>query len=533
MFKKFFEGISKKHFFFIVILTFLWSLFQSCFTSILSKTLVLIFEKNLLFSFIIFYICFVILWEVVEFLSHIFLEKINVNISSNIYYKYFNKLYKIDLQKIENINNSYISSAVLKMIEQKKNFCFKLSEGINSLVYIGYTICYLYKYSIFLSIAVLSIAVFSCTILAVGGILTSKKLQFFSEMQIKQSNLFMDGANKLITLKNMYAKHFFSNKIKNLNKDTLEACIKFNLPFQLFFCIYRFSSYLIFPICIFISFRLSLFSNAKYIAELITYISMITVILVNKFGILSNTIESMLIWKAAQIKVDMIFNKSFENKRDIFKEKINEFNITDLTYNYKFLTIKIPKFIFNNGDFVCITGESGQGKTTLLKLVSGILESNEKIFVNGIPLKGQIDVAYMSQANEIFDLTLKENLVFGNSNISDKELLELIEEVGLKEWFDKQAYGLNTRCGDQGIFISEGQKQRLNIIRTLLMDKIIYLFDEPTSHIDLCNKRKVILTIKKRLKGKTVIFTTHDNYLEKICNKKYHFEKNILSQVII
>lgn len=531
MFKKFFEGISKKHFLMLLALTFLWSLFQSCLTSILSKTIGLMFEKDYLYRLIIFYIGFVMVWEVIDFFSHIFLENINVNISSNIYHKYFNKLCKIKPQKIENINNGYISSAIIKMIEQKKNFCFKLSEGINSLVYIAYTICYLYKYSMFLSIAVFSIAFLSCATLIVGGVLTDKELQFFASQQIKQSNLFMDGINKIITLKNMNVCHFFSNKINDLNKLALKSCVNFNSLFQFFFCFYRFFSFLIFPVCIIIIFQLDLFNNQKYLIELVTYISMITVIIVNKFGVLSNAIESMLIWRSAQVKVDKIFDVSFKDSRPLFKEKILQLSVKGLIYNYEFLSIKIPEFVVDRGDFVCITGESGQGKTTLLKIISGDLESHGKIFINGTPLTKKIDLAYMSQTNDIFDLTLRENLTFGNSNISDEKLLELIEDVGLKEWFNKQRDGLNTKCGDRGIFISSGQKQRLNIIRTLLMDKELYLFDEPTSHIDMLNRQKIIQTLKKRLRGKTVLFVTHDAYLKEICNKRYNFEKNTILKV--
>ena len=464
------------------------------------------------------------MWEVVEFFNRIVLENINVSVSNNIYYRYFNKLYKTNLQKITNVNLSYINSSILQMVEQKKIFCLKLSDGINSLVYICYAVFYLSRYSVFFSIAVSIVTLLSCSIIMLGGVLTDGKLRYFSDLQAKRTNLFMDGIKHISTLQKVGANSFFKNKIYGLNKLTVEACTKFNLLFQLFFCLYRFSSYLIFPICVLIALRLNFHNNPSQMIELLTYISMITILLVNKFGVLSNAFESMLKWKATQIQVDEIFDASFEESNILFDSEIQQLTIRDLTYEYESVSIKIPHFTFDKGDFVCITGESGQGKTTLLKILSGCLDVPKGIFVNGSPLTKKINLAYMAQDCDLLDLTLRENLTFGNANISDETIVKLLKDMGLMEWFISQQRGLETRCGDKGTFISTGQKQRLNIIKFLLLDKDIYLFDEPTSHIDIKNKERTLQSIKTYLEGKTAIFVTHDSDLEKFCNKKYYFK---------
>ena len=114
----------------------------------------------------------------------------------------------------------------------------------------------------------------------------------------------------------------------------------------------------------------------------------------------------------------------------------------------------------------------------------------------------------------------------------DELLIDYIEKVGLKNWFDRQKDGLDTLLGERGVFVSTGQRQRLNLIRGLLRrDKEIYLLDEPTSNVDAETEEKMIELIKTVLKDKTVVVVTHRPKIIDICDNCYKFENSILSRV--
>ena len=107
-----------------------------------------------------------------------------------------------------------------------------------------------------------------------------------------------------------------------------------------------------------------------------------------------------------------------------------------------------------------------------------------------------------------------------------------MEITGLKDWLDHQKDGLNTRLGERGVFVSTGQRQRLNLIRGLLIeDKEIYLLDEPTSNVDEQTEEKMINLIKEVLKNKTVIIVTHRPKIKAICNRNYVFKDSVLREI--
>ena len=89
---------------------------------------------------------------------------------------------------------------------------------------------------------------------------------------------------------------------------------------------------------------------------------------------------------------------------------------------------------------------------------------------------------------------------------------------------------INTVVGEKGLKLSTGQKRRINILRSFLMDKSIYILDEPTSNLDKHTEEVVVKFILKYFKNKTLIIVTHDEKFESICNKFYEFKNHILKK---
>ncbi|MCQ2979474.1 MAG: ABC transporter ATP-binding protein/permease, partial [Clostridia bacterium] len=208
--------------------------------------------------------------------------------------------------------------------------------------------------------------------------------------------------------------------------------------------------------------------------------------------------------------------------------------VNDGVFSYKDRSKKIcmPHFEFNKGDKISIVGESGQGKTTILNVLSGIYQLNKgKILINDKEVVNpKLDVVYISQDVDLFDLTIRENLTLGK-NISDKKILELFEDAGLTEWYNNLENGLDEVIGEKGVKLSAGQRQRLNIIRGILTNKDVYFFDEPTSNLDKESEEKIVSMIDKYLKDKTYLIVTHRDSIKRLCNKHYQFENHIMSMV--
>lgn len=149
--------------------------------------------------------------------------------------------------------------------------------------------------------------------------------------------------------------------------------------------------------------------------------------------------------------------------------------------------------------------------------------------IDGKSQKGNLDLAYISQEIDLFDLTIRENLCLGK-DIDDDTLIMYLKEAGLEEWIYKLEDGLDTIVGEKGLKLSVGQKQRLNIIRGILLDKEIYVLDEPTSNLDKETERLIINLIKKYLEDKTVIIVTHRDEIKNICNRHYKVKNNIMEE---
>lgn len=178
-------------------------------------------------------------------------------------------------------------------------------------------------------------------------------------------------------------------------------------------------------------------------------------------------------------------------------------------------------------------GESGQGKTTVMNILAGLypLEKGELLINNKKQQHCRLDLVFVSQEVELFNLSIRDNLCLGKK-IPDEIIFQLLDEAGLMEWYNELPEGLDTIVGERGIKLSAGQKQRLNLIRGILIDKDLYFFDEPTSNLDIISEEKIIAMIDKYLKDKTYVIVTHRDKLKKLCNKHYVFNNHIMQELV-
>lgn len=245
------------------------------------------------------------------------------------------------------------------------------------------------------------------------------------------------------------------------------------------------------------------------------------------FDELSGTIVSCFELKALKKKCIQLFSK-LDNRKILDKFNKIELNNINLRYKESSFDINVPNMIINIGDKISITGKSGQGKTSIINLILGNINTYNGIAkIDQNDLKNvRLDIGVVSQEIELFNMSIKDNLCL-DKLISDDEIISYLKELELNEILMFED-GINTIVGEKGLKLSTGQKRRINILRSYLMDKSIYILDEPTSNLDKHTEEIVVNFILKYFKDKTLIIATHNEKINEICNKFYHFENHNL-----
>ncbi|OCG22544.1 MULTISPECIES: heme ABC transporter ATP-binding protein/permease CydC [unclassified Gilliamella] len=167
------------------------------------------------------------------------------------------------------------------------------------------------------------------------------------------------------------------------------------------------------------------------------------------------------------------------------------------------------------GEHIGVVGKTGCGKSTLLSLVNRTWEPNSgHIYINGIDLN-QLDektlrqtVAMVPQVITIFSDTLRQNLLIGNQQATEQQLIDVLHQVELDKLLTTEQ-GLDLLIGQGGRALSGGEIRRIGIARALLHNSPLILMDEPTESLDQQTEQQIIRLIKQTCKNKTLIMVTH------------------------
>ena len=181
--------------------------------------------------------------------------------------------------------------------------------------------------------------------------------------------------------------------------------------------------------------------------------------------------------------------------------------LTDVSYQYSAEGRKVLDHFsheFLPGSFTAVLGETGAGKTTLLRIILRLIEPQEGV-VEAPPLRA---FSYVPQGNTLFSGSIRENLRFGNPDASTEQMFEALH-VAQADFVRDLPKGLDTKCGEGGGGLSEGQAQRIAIARAILRPCSILLLDEATSALDVDTERNVLTAIREHYVDTTIIFVTH------------------------
>ncbi|MCU1715770.1 type I secretion system permease/ATPase [Pseudomonas sp. 5P_3.1_Bac2] len=207
-----------------------------------------------------------------------------------------------------------------------------------------------------------------------------------------------------------------------------------------------------------------------------------------------------------------------EGKRFVRKQHLYgayQMHALRLSYGDSAPVVDVQSLQINAGERVALLGGNGAGKSSLLRLLSGLVDARSgRLLLDNVSL-GQIDpadrqrgIGYLPQEVALFNGTLRDNLNLENAALSDEELLSALDGVGLGAFVRSHPLGLDLPIlGNASL--SGGQRQAVGLARVLLQDPAIVLLDEPTAAFDQGSELQVIEYLQQWLGRRTLILTTH------------------------
>ena len=205
------------------------------------------------------------------------------------------------------------------------------------------------------------------------------------------------------------------------------------------------------------------------------------------------------------------FNESgviFQPGDIVFKNVSFKYNLESIDY-----VLKDISFTIKENSRVGIIGSTGGGKSALINLITRLFDSQSgEITINGVNSKdistkdliNNISISF--QQKYLFSGTLKSNILFGNANLTDDEIVELFYIAEMKPFIDSKKDGINYKLEQNGQNLSGGQKQRVSIARTLSKESKILIFDDATSALDNITEKKILESINRIKQNITQIF---------------------------
>lgn len=201
--------------------------------------------------------------------------------------------------------------------------------------------------------------------------------------------------------------------------------------------------------------------------------------------------------------------------------------------------LKDSEFKACPGEIVALVGPSGEGKTTMIRLMLGLIRPTEGKAVivasNGEQVRMNAETrhlfSYVPQGNTILSGTIAENLRMVKEDATDEEIMEVLRIACAWDFVEKMPKNINNKIGERGRGLSEGQAQRIAIARALLRDTPILLLDEATSALDVVTEKRVLSNIIKQRPNKTCIVTTHRPSVLSMCQRVYQVMETKVTEV--
>lgn len=194
-------------------------------------------------------------------------------------------------------------------------------------------------------------------------------------------------------------------------------------------------------------------------------------------------------------------------------------------------------YTIHPGEIVAFVGPSGQGKTTMLRILLGLVKAKgecwfrTKSYQLPVSPEARMLIAYVPQGNTVLNGTIAENLRMLKPDATDEEVVQALKQACAYEFVEKLPDGIYHNIGESGIGFSEGQNQRLAIARALMCNTPILFLDEATSALDVATERRVLANLMNGHGKRTCILTTHRPSVLSMCDRVYRIAEQTVCEI--
>lgn len=356
--------------------------------------------------------------------------------------------------------------------------------------------------------------------------------QIYNSMK-KQEILYDNNENltdRLSNLLNIYINNEQNNEINNFIKNEFKLRKQYIINFWSERNLIIISD-LIITVC---SILILIVSYYGFKNKKISSISLISIIVTLGIGIdylfqLNTEVSNAIYyWGIIKSNENLISEILIQDKKDIKNINLNsgkiQFKNVSFGYNNKKI-INNFNYIINDKEKIAVMGRSGSGKTTIMKLLINLHKiDNGEILIDNYNIQNidtyylRNNIIYINQKTILFEKSIIENMKYG-TNKSDNNIINLLEKYDLLVNFNNLPNSIKTNAGVNGNNLSLGMQKIVLLIRGILKNGIIYIFDEPLTSLDSKTRNKVIKMLNNELKEKTVIIITHDKEILPHVNK--------------
>ncbi len=477
------------------------------------------FNKENILKTALFLMALRIIIEIVTNLWSRVVLKLNGKVNFDLKSDMLESLTNFEVKNFDNTNSGLFISRLNKDTTELSELFDYITDDLSGVILNVSFIVYVSYLNIYLGLYLILNVIFIY-------ILTSKKLYYYKsakkdykEKDEKVVGLYTDVIRGIREIKDLNLKSIVLRDVNKRQTETIKAEIKsihtkrtWNRWIKAFqhildFIFILLSVYFIINNTLQISSFMIIFLYKNKVLDLIDYISEIR--------------EKLADGKVSASRVfDIITYNSFSKeiygttKLDNIKGNI-EFKKVEFKYNsnklFENLTFKVEP-----NKMIAIVGKSGEGKSTILKLISKSYSANSgEILIDNHNINDlseetiKNNISVVSQSPYIFNLSIKENIKLANSNATDNEIIEVCKKAQIHDVITSMKDGYNTLVGENGVILSGGQKQRIAIARALIKKSKIILLDEATSSLDNNNQEKIKNVIKDLASDHTIIIVAH------------------------